>query len=129
MGIKLIKKTNETADRIDFSEVEADAKKFDFAGLMVRLGAFRTWFAKLQKVVPVETPRVHWASKGSSGCSYSIDTYDGDVILDFRAATNPEDEAFIGGIYVGGRSIRVRSIDELTDALIGKIAAIVEEGK
>lgn len=127
MGIKLMKKSNEAADRIDFSEVEADAKKFDFAGLMVRLGAFRTWFTQLQKAVPVETPRVHWASKGSSGCSYSIDTYDGDVILDFRAATNPEDGEFTGGIYVGGRSIRIHSIDELTDALIGKIASIVAE--
>ncbi len=130
MGIKLIKKTNEAADKkFDFAIVDEDAQKFDFINLNSRLQRFRGWLEDLQIKVNVPTPTVGWSANGSSGYCYRIDNDANGkdaVSVDIRCGTNPEMyPEFEGSIYAGGKIFRIKGIDDLTDKLIDDIAAAV----
>lgn len=126
MKIKVRESKNE-ARSFDYSEVEQDSKKFDFVGLLSRLSRFKGWLEDLQERVPeVGTPEIHWGSKGSSGCSYYINSSvsgQGKVDIDIKCGTNPEQfQEFWGTIYAGDKKFHIDSIDDLTDQLIEDIA-------
>lgn len=124
MKIK-VRESKDEARSFDYSEVEQDSKKFDFAGLLSRLSRFKGWFEDLQARAPeVGIPKLHWGSKGSSGFSYNINSYGQDKVdFDINCGTNPEEhQKFWGTIYVGGKKFRIESVDDLTDQLIEDIA-------
>lgn len=125
MKIK-VRESKSEARSFDYSEVEQDSKKFDFVNLLSRLSQFKGWLEDLQERVPeVETPTLHWGSKGSSGYSYYISSHGQDKVdFNINCGTNPEEhQKFWGTIYAGGKKFRIESIDDLTDRLIEDIAA------
>ena len=137
MRIKLIKKTNEaggSAHTFDFTEVEEDAKRFDFINLESRLSTFKDWVEYLYALVPFTMPKIHDAASGSSGFSYRISNEDRSSMVQFslHAGTNPERyPKFEGYIYAispkeTGKDKRfdINSIDDLTDALQKEIVDI-----
>lgn len=124
MKIKVRESKKNEARSFDYSEVEEDAKKFDFVGLLSRLSRFQKWLEDLQERVPeVETPELHWGSQGSSGFSYYINSHgygQNGVDFNINCGTNPEQ--FWGTIYADDEKFHIDSIDDLTDELIEDIA-------
>lgn len=124
MKIK-VRESKDEARSFDYSEVEEDAKRFDFEGVKARLHRFQGWLEGLQSVVPgVKTPMLRWSSQGSSGFNYRIsERLDSPVEFEIECGTNPEKfQEFWGTIYAGGKKFAINSVQDLTDQLIEDIA-------